>query len=158
MRVRANRCRSRGDAERMPRPVRLEGRTHAILESGRRPRVRELGRAARLRGAEAEPAERGHDVSILLLRGRASTRTLALSPHERDAKRPLGLVLVVGAAAKAHALHARPAAARHRVDVIELEQPARRAAATAVADERAPTLVALPDCAADIRRNAALPG
>jgi hypothetical protein len=70
--------------------------------------------------------------------------------HEVDSKRALGFVLIVRTATQPHAGHRGLAAARHGLDVIELEELARRAALAVVADERALATITIPDRAPDV--------
>jgi len=85
-----------------------------------------------------------------------------LSPllfHEPRAESPLGLELVVGAAETTNVVDGPPhPAARHRLDVVELHLPGGTAAAAALANERAPATVALPDFRFDLGRDSSIPG
>ena len=75
---------------------------------------------------------------------------VSLVVHEFSAKRAFGRVLIVRAAPQPHAIDGRLAAARDFVDVVELQERARRASLAGVADERALALVPLPDGALDV--------
>src|SRR5206468_13082475 len=77
------------------------------------------------------------------------------------AERALGSVLIVRPAAQPDPRHAGPASARHLLDVIELEQLARRTAAPRLAHEGALPAVPLPhrplDGSGDVTRVSARP-
>src|SRR5438552_2408995 len=92
----------------------------------------------------------------------ASHRSLssgfAFLVHEPGAKRALGRVLVVGAAAQPDAVHGRLATAGDGLGVVELQPAICRTAAAALTHERAAALIALPDGALDVRRDVARVG
>src|SRR5439155_4241916 len=77
------------------------------------------------------------------------TRRLPLVVHERRSERALRRELIVGTASKLDPVHCRLAPARHRIDVIELDEPARRAPLAGGADERALAAIPLPHGALD---------
>src|SRR5439155_23829891 len=72
-----------------------------------------------------------------------------LVAHELGSELTLRRVLVMSPAPKTDTLHGRLAPECHRVQVIEFEQPACRAALTGGADKRALTSVSLPHRALD---------
>ena len=95
--------------------------------------------AARARAASAAVA------SAVARHGRVRPRRCAASrlrAMQAGSERLLGRVLVVSPAAQSHALHGRPPAPGHRLDVVELEPGAGRAAVAGIAHERALAAVA----------------
>jgi hypothetical protein len=126
-----------------------------------------LGRTSRLARGEPKPPKRRDDFvdrsprplgcgasrSLPLASLACGPRRLALAAHEVRPERELRSVLIVGAAAQPNSGHRGRPVTRHRLYVIEFEQPARRAAAAGFANERAPPAVALPDGASDMGRN-----
>src|SRR5262245_35988413 len=70
---------------------------------------------------------------------------LPLGSHEVGPEGLLSLILVVSAASQAHAFHGRFAAARHGIDMVELEKSAGFAPVSSWAHEGASALIALPD-------------
>jgi len=92
----------------------------------------------------------------VLLPGRrypSAARSLALSGHEISPECALGFELVVRAAAQAQVLHRGATAARHRLDMIERDEPSGAAAAPIFGDDGALGPIALPDRAPDLRRD-----
>lgn len=99
--------------------------------------------------SEAEITKPIDDVPVLS----SAFRFLPFLPHECGSKDSLSLGLIVGPAAQPQVVCGRGPAARERLEVIQLEEAARRAAVAVLADERA--LIAIPVlyCAPNVRRN-----
>src|SRR5262245_58545895 len=132
---------------------------------------------ARLFGAHAEASECWNHVSLfgllchcrrqlarlggLTYRRRTclhprSTSLFALVAHERCTECALRGELVMGSAPKPDPLHRRLTPKRHRVDVIELQEAARRASPAGRADKRAATPVSLPHGTPHVSRDVTL--
>src|SRR5262249_1413618 len=78
-------------------------------------------------------------------------RFIPLPIHELDAELTLCRVLIVWPTAQPNSFNRRAATPSHRLDVIELEEPARLASMTRVGDERALPAVSAPNRAPDVR-------
>jgi hypothetical protein len=131
-----------------------------LLERGSTKRVRELGGSTSHINPASEAAQRGHYISIsrsasscLYLIG---ARLVTLGAHEPCPEGAFRLVLIVRAAPEPNPLHRRLPPSRYWVDMIELEEPAGRAAMPGCADEGALALVPLPDRAPDGSRDVAI--
>jgi len=85
--------------------------------------------------------------------GRQATRFLPFALHEASAERAFGRVLVMGATTESDAIHARLPATRDRGDVVKFQPRTRFVAFPAIAHERAPAAIALPDRAPDCGRD-----
>src|SRR5436309_5623123 len=134
-------------------------------------------RTTRHVGPASEIPERGDDVQLLgllrrsgclgarfrrlarcrrsCLRPRAPS-LLSLVVHELGSECALCSIVIMGSAQESDPFHRRLAPECHRIDVIELQQGARRATLTGRAGERALTTVALPHRAPHVSRDIAL--
>jgi hypothetical protein len=85
-------------------------------------------------------------------------RVITLLSHEPSSKHALGFILVMCTAPQPNSCHRRGATPRYRFDVVEFEKLSGLASDSFRAHERALTLVALPDRAADCRGDVACSG